>query len=109
MYAKGGKIREKKVFPHYLKEDQQRWYLLAYDSGTLKTFSVDCICNIRIIYEETFRRNIDIDVEELFKNSYGIWNQTDIPIEEIELSYDALDGSFLKSVPPASFAGNPHG
>ena len=82
-----------------MKEDQQRWYLLAYDSGTLKRFSVDCICNIRIIYEETFRRNIDIDVEELFKNSYGIWNQTDIPIEEIELSYDALDGSFLKSVP----------
>ena len=40
-----------------------------------------------------------IDVTELFKDSYGIWNQADIPVEEIELSYDALDGSFLKSVP----------
>lgn len=95
----GGKSREKKVLPHYLKEDQQRWYLLAYDNGTLKTFSVDCVRNLRIIYEETFSRDMDIDVKELFKNSYGIWNQTDIPVEEIELSYDTLDGSFLKSVP----------
>lgn len=95
----GGKIREKRVLPHYLKEDQQRWYLLAYDDGILKTFSADCIQNPRILYEQTFRRNMDINVEELFKDSYGIWNQPDIPVEEIELSYDALDGSFLKSVP----------
>ncbi|WP_288359019.1 WYL domain-containing protein [uncultured Bacteroides sp.] len=95
----GGKIREKKVLPHYLKEDQQRWYLLAYDKGMLKTFSVDCIRNLSILYEETFKRNMNINVEELFKDSYGIWNQTDIPVEEIELSYDALDGNFLKSVP----------
>ena len=95
----GGKMREKRVLPHYLKEDQQRWYLLAYDNGILKTFSADCIKNPRILYEETFKRNMNINVEELFKDSYGIWNQADIPVEEIELSYDALDGNFLKSVP----------
>lgn len=95
----GGMIREKEVLPHYLKEDQQRWYLLAYDNGTLKTFSIECIRNLRIVYETTFKRNMNIDVNNLFKDSYGIWNQTDIPIEDIELSYDALDGSFLKSVP----------
>lgn len=95
----GGNIREKKVLPHYLKENQQRWYLLAYDNDTLKTFSIDCIRDLQISDEETFKRNMHIDVEELFKDSYGIWNQTDIPIEEIELSYDTLDGSFLKSVP----------
>lgn len=94
-----GKIREKRVLPHYLKEDQQRWYLLAYDDGILKTFSAACIRNLRIHDEETFKRDMNINVEELFKDSYGIWNQPDIPVEEIELSYDALDGSFLKSVP----------
>ncbi|WP_297641606.1 WYL domain-containing protein [uncultured Bacteroides sp.] len=94
-----GKIREKRVLPHYLKEDQQRWYLLAYDDGILKTFSAACIRNLRIHDEETFKRDMSINVEELFKDSYGIWNQPDIPVEEIELSYDALDGSFLKSVP----------
>ena len=40
-----------------------------------------------------------IDANNLFKDSYGIWNQTDIPVENIELSYSALDGSFLKSIP----------
>lgn len=94
-----GRMRNKKVLPHYLKEDQQRWYLLAYDNNMLKTFNVDCIRNLRIYYEETFKRDMDIDVNDLFKDSYGIWNQPDIPIENIELSYSALDGRFLKSVP----------
>lgn len=95
----GGKIREKKVLPYYLKEDQQRWYLLAYDDNILKTFSIDCIRGLRILYHESFKRYMDINVNDLFKDSYGIWNQTNIPVEEIELSYSALDGCFLKSVP----------
>lgn len=100
VYAReNGKIRTKKVLPHYLKEDQQRWYLLAYDDNLLKTFSVSYIQDLHINYGETFKRNMEIDVNKLFKESYGIWNQPDIPVEEIELSYDALDGSFLKSVP----------
>lgn len=94
-----GRMRKKKVLPHYLKEDQQRWYLLAYDNNMLKTFNVDCIRNLRIYYEETFKRDMNIDANDLFKDSYGIWNQPDIPIEDIELSYSALDGRFLKSVP----------
>lgn len=94
-----GRMREKKVLPHYLKEDQQRWYLLAYDNNVLKIFNVDCIRNLRIYYEETFKRDMNIDANDLFKDSYGIWNQPDIPVEDIELSYSALDGRFLKSVP----------
>ena len=42
---------------------------------------------------------MNIDVNNLFKDCYGIWNQLDIPVEDIELSYSPLDGSFLKSVP----------
>lgn len=94
-----GRMREKKVLPHYLKEDQQRWYLLAYDNNVLKIFNVDCIRNLRIYYEKTFKRDMNIDANDLFKDSYGIWNQPDIPVENIELSYSALDGRFLKSVP----------
>ena len=80
-----GITRNKKVLPHYLKEDQQRWYLLAYDNGTLKTFSTAHIRELHIIYEETFKRDMDISINDLFKDSYGIWNQPDIPVEDIEL------------------------
>ena len=60
---------------------------------------MDCLIDPQILYGKTFKRNMDIDINSLFKDCYGIWNQTNIPIEEIELSYSPLDGSFLKSVP----------
>lgn len=99
LVRQGDKVEEKKVLPHYLKESNQRWYLLAYDEGLLKTFGVDRIRDLRICASETFKRNMDINVDELFRDCYGIWNQPDIPVEDVELKYDALDGKFLKSVP----------
>jgi predicted DNA-binding transcriptional regulator YafY len=87
------------VAPHFLKESQQRWYLLAIDEGKLKLFSVDRISNLSCLPEHSFERDKSIDVENLFKDSFGIWNQEDIPVEDIVLSYDALDGKFLKTVP----------
>lgn len=92
-------MTEKKVLPHFLKESNQRWYLLAYEGDTLKTFGVDRIRELRVMDHETFKRNTSIDVQALFRDCYGIWNQADIPVEDIELKYDALDGSFLKSMP----------
>ena len=38
-------------------------------------------------------------MQTYFKDCYGIWNQPSIPVEEVELKYDALDGKFLKSCP----------
>lgn len=99
LVRQGDKVEEKKVLPHYLKESNQRWYLLAYEGDVLKTFGVDRIRDLRICASETFKRNMDINVDELFRDCYGIWNQPDIPVEDVELKYDALDGKFLKSVP----------
>ena len=90
---------KKKVLPHFLKESNQRWYLLAYEGDTLKTFGVDRIRNLHVLDNEHFRRDTSIDVQALFRDCYGIWDQADIPVEDIELRYDALDGKFLKSVP----------
>ena len=99
LVRQGDKVEEKKVLPHYLKESNQRWYLLAYEGDVLKTFGVDRICDLRVCESETFKRNMDIDAGELFRDCFGIWNQPDIPVEDVELKYDALDGKFLKSVP----------
>ena len=88
LVRQGDKVEEKKVLPHYLKESNQRWYLLAYDDGVLKTFGVDRIHDLCVCGSETFKRNTNIDVKELFRDCYGIWNQPDIPVEEIELKCD---------------------
>jgi len=98
-YRKDNVTMPVEVEPHYLKESNQRWYLLAYDGAVMKTYGVDRIRNLEILEHTTFKRNLDIDVSELFKDCYGIWNDPDMPIEDIELRYDALDGRFIKSAP----------
>ena len=92
-------VEEKRVQPYYLKESNQRWYLLAYEGEALKTFGVDRIRRLQVLGNEHFRRDRQVDVDSLFRDSYGIWNQAYIPVEDIELRYDALDGKFLKSLP----------
>ena len=87
------------VLPHYLKESNRRWYLLAFDGAVMKTFGVDRIRRLRIDAGSTFERNLSVNAGELFRDCYGIWNDPLMPVEDIELRYDALDGSFVKSVP----------
>lgn len=85
--------------PHYLKESQGRWYLLAFNNSTLKTYAIERINDLSIFETETFTRRMTIDVAELFRDCYGIWNDERMPIEDIELSYSPLDGRFLKTLP----------
>lgn len=98
-YRHGNAEKTYTVCPHYLKESNQRWYLLAYDGCVLKTFGVDRIRNLNLLQEETFERDTSIDVEAMFRDCYGIWNDENLPVEDIELRYDARDGAFVKSVP----------
>ena len=80
--------------PHYLKESNQRWYLLGYEGGILKNFGVDRIRNLEILSDETFQRSMNIDVEELFRDCYGIWN--DPKSELCEAEYDILLALFTQ-------------
>jgi predicted DNA-binding transcriptional regulator YafY len=99
LFRHNDKRIHKKVAPHFLKESRQRWYLLAIDEGKLKSFGAERISNLELLVDEPFVRDNTIDAVNLFKDSFGIWNQEDIPVEDVILSYSALDGKFLKSVP----------
>lgn len=48
---------------------------------------------------QRFSRHSDIDIPALYKDCFGIWNDPSIPVEEIILKYDALDGAFVKTFP----------
>lgn len=98
-YRAGGSVKHFAVRPHYLKESNRRWYLLAYDGGVMKTFGVDRIRGLVTLEGEVFRRDTDVDVAELFRDCYGLWNDARVPVEDIELRFDALDGCFVKSDP----------
>ena len=100
LFRHGNKMIRKSVKPYFLKESQQRWYLVGYDSdGKLKTFGMDRIFSLSVLCDRTFRRKDDIDIPALFRECYGIWNDPDMPVEEIVLKYDAVDGAFLKTMP----------
>lgn len=98
-YRKVTNYQVERAYPHYLKESQGRWYLLAFNDAKLKSYAVERISNLCILETETFTRRMNIDVAELYRDCYGIWNDERMPIEDIELSYSPLDGRFLKSLP----------
>ena len=95
-----GKIVHKRLMPHFLKESQYRWYLIGYDTDSkLKSFGVDRISAINILEDTQFLRDEHIDIPSLFRESYGIWNNPEDPVEEIVLKYDSVDGAFVKTLP----------
>lgn len=99
LVRKDNKIISRTVKPYFLKESLGLWYLVAIDENkNLRTYAVDRIINPEVL-PETFIKDETIDPNALFKNSYGIWDSENIPIEEVELSYSPLDGYFLKATP----------
>lgn len=87
------------VKPYFIKESLGLWYLVGIDgTNQLKTYGIDRISNPQTLDKE-FKRNKEIDPDKLFKDCFGIWDDPNTPVEEIELAYSALDGKFLKSNP----------
>lgn len=99
LVRKGDKLISKRVKPHFLKESLGLWYLLALDEhDTLKAYGIDRMQNI-IVDDDSFKRDDSINPDDLFKHSYGIWDDPSMPVEDIELSYSPLDGKFIKTTP----------
>nr|MDE7074257.1 WYL domain-containing protein [Odoribacter sp.] len=87
------------VFPYALKEWRSRWYLLGMTKGkeTLKAFGLDRI--VRIQEQSGHFTPREIDINELYKDCYGIYNEESAQVEEIILSYNLHDGEYVKSQP----------
>ena len=101
LVRQGGKIAHFRLKPHFLKESQRRWYLIGYnEKNYLRTLGIDRISNVSVDESAPFKRNDSTDIRQLFNDSYGIWNNPTDPVEDIELKYDALDGAFIKTLPP---------
>ncbi|NDV97199.1 WYL domain-containing protein [Dysgonomonas sp. 521] len=86
--------------PYAVKECRGRWYVIGSTRGLndLKTYGLDRIKNL-IISDEIFPKDDAIDVSEKFRYSFGIYSSDEYPVEDVILSFDASDGSYLKSLP----------
>lgn len=93
-------ISESTVEPMVLKEFKNRWYLVALDlkDQQIKTFGLDRIEDLEIS-KKHFSSHTEVDVQVLYRDSFGIINGTADDIEEIILSFNPLQGKYIRSFP----------
>ncbi len=86
--------------PYALKEFKNRWYVLLRDlkDKTVKSFGLDRISELEIT-NSTFKQDSGFSAKEHFRNSFGIISPHDDEPQEIILSFDPVQGKYLKSQP----------
>ena len=91
---------ERLVEPYALKEFKGRWYLLSKDKKDeiLKTFGLDRIKRVEIL-KKKFVFPSDLNPSDYFQNCFGIIKSEDEDPVEIVLSFDPLQGKYIKSYP----------
>mgnify|MGYP001466624951 CR=1 FL=1 len=88
------------VEPYALKEFKNRWYLIAHDlnDNYVKVFALDRLTDLEITRKK-FQRPDDFNVGEYFKHCFGIIRSYDQYPEEIILSFDPIQGKYIKTMP----------
>jgi predicted DNA-binding transcriptional regulator YafY len=92
------------VEPLALKEFKNRWYLIArqFDTETsemvIKTFGLDRLTALNITRTQ-FKNPDNFDIEEQFRDCFGIITGNGDEPQEVILSFDADQGKYIKSLP----------
>ncbi len=86
--------------PYALKEFRNRWYILAkdLDDRNTKTFALDRLTDLEITNTK-FQFPEGFDVNEYFKDYFGITAWQKGKPQEIVLSFNAFQGKYIKSLP----------
>lgn len=91
---------ERTAEPYALKESRNRWYVLAKDlkDGRVKSFALDRLAGLEI-GKKKFQPPADFDVNRHFKHCFGIIGPNNDSPQEVVLSFDPLQGKYIKSLP----------
>jgi len=89
----------RRVEPYFLKEHKRRWYLLGYDHSSMdfRLFGLDRVTNL-VETKESFHPQ-KFDAQEYFKNTFGVYVDSDQPAELVELEVGGLSGKLMNKVP----------
>lgn len=93
-------ISHRTTEPYALKEFKNRWYVLAKDNkdGSIKSFALDRLTNLEIT-NRTFDLPKTYNIEESYRYCFGIISPNDEEPQEIILSFDPVQGKYIKSLP----------
>ena len=95
-----GVARQREMVPYALKEHNRRWYLIAAEHKEpmqFKAFGLDRISQLEVTTTKVQRKKVNI--EALFKNTYGVMIDTETPPQEVILSFDYEQGQYVKTLP----------
>jgi predicted DNA-binding transcriptional regulator YafY len=84
------------VKPYFLKQYQNRWYVIGETEKGYRTFGIDRIENISI--GTTIFRAKTEEAKDKFSNVIGL-NYVDHPLEKIQLSFHKSQKPYLQSLP----------
>ena len=93
-------IYEHTVNPIALKEFKHRWYLLATDitEEGLMTYALDRLTDLEITKKKAVYTT-EYNIEEYFRNCFGIFSPNSEKPEEIILSFNPYQGKYIKTFP----------
>lgn len=89
-------VSHRKLAPYCLKMFKRRWYLIAKEGDTIKTFSLDNRTQDVRINDEKFRYPKDFNPEEYFKDVFGIRKA---PAKDVVLKAYGQEADYLRSAP----------
>lgn len=91
-------VRQYDGQPYFIKQSQGKWYLLAIVKDKIRSFELGRFRSFDIL-EQTFERNEDRFPKNQFSNSFGIWDDENLPIEHIVFSVSQQEWRFMKTYP----------
>lgn len=87
--------------PHALKMFERRWYLIGRYKEDMRhiILALDRMSALEL-QDETYERDPEFDVEEMFRDSYGIILKADeVAVEEVWLKVDPYQANYVRSLP----------
>ena len=93
-------ISDRTAEPYAMKEFRSRWYLMARDSkdGHIKSFGLDRLSKLEIT-NRAFQFSTLNNIEENYRYCFGIISPTDEEVQTIVLSFDPIQGKYIKTLP----------
>ncbi|MBR7024160.1 MAG: WYL domain-containing protein [Bacteroidales bacterium] len=91
--------RSMNIHPYYLKQYNDRWFLVAQTEGfdDLSVLAIDRIDSIKTLHIPFIESNVDM--EDYFGDSVGVTVFPDRPIEEVRLRVDAKRYPYMATKP----------
>lgn len=86
--------------PYALKEFKNRWYILAKDckDNNIKSFALDRLTNLEIT-KQHYQYPDNYNVEQNYRYCFGIISPNDEEPQNIILSFDPIQGKYIKKLP----------